>query len=38
MCKEQNVLNYYVVCNKLKNVIREETTSTSGGESKKRKD
>lgn len=22
MCKEQNVLNYYVVCNKLKNVIR----------------
>ena len=22
MCKEQNVLNYYVLCNKLKNVIR----------------
>ncbi len=22
MCKEQNVLNYYVVCNKLKKVIR----------------
>ena len=22
MCKEQKVLNYYVLCNKLKNVIR----------------
>lgn len=21
MCKEQNVLNYYVVCNKLKNEL-----------------